>query len=222
MVKESKREDKVIAAHKGESVMVEPKLKEVESQKKGEESTSTASEVRAIDSYEVASGTRLTEVETGREGTAGAPETTSIQSEKAVQQENEEERKGRKGKAKRDILSITGKYTRIQPMSSIRRIEYFDVADDEGGTNKQKLSYEQVVANIEEGQIYSIVDSNGDSSRLKVVQTPRGKVITTEKDNSEVNNIHGAHIAEYPLDAETQTVMEAQEKSKKEKEKDKK
>lgn len=180
--------------------------------KKSEEesNTSTASELRAVDSYNVASGEKITEVETGKLLPGNEPETTSIQSEPKV--------KEIKGKAKRDILSITGKYTRIQPMTSIRRIEAFDVADDEGGTGKKRLSYEQVVANIEEGQIYSIVDSNGDSSRLKVVQTPWGKVITTEKDNSEVNNINGSHLEEFPLDADTQAVMEAELKAKKDKE----
>src|SRR5688572_1978718 len=192
-----------------------------------EESTSTASEVRAVDTYDVTSGVKLTEVETGKMLPGNEPETTSVQTEKDLESVDEDKGSSKKtrGKSKRDIISITGKYTRTQPMTSIRRIEAFDVADDEGGTNKKRLSYEQVVANIEEGQIYSIVDSNGDSSRLKVVNTPRGKVITTEKDNSEVNNITGTHLAEYPLDADTQAAMEAEEaqvKSKKEKEKESK
>jgi len=191
-----------------------------------EESTSTASEVRAVDTYDVTSGVKLTEVETGKMLPGNEPETTSVQTEKDLESVDEDKgSKKTRGKSKRDIISITGKYTRMQPMTSIRRIEAFDVADDEGGTNKKRLSYEQVVANIEEGQIYSIVDSNGDSSRLKVVNTPRGKVITTEKDNSEVNNITGTHLAEYPLDADTQAAMEAEEaqvKSKKEKEKESK
>ena len=208
MVKEKER----ISPHKGERVEMEAP------EKKGEESvTSTASELKTVDSYDVASGVKLTEVETGRvgvPGNPGEPETTSVQSEKLATPNQKQV----KGKAKRDILSITGKYTRIHPMTSIRRIESFDVADDEGGSNKKKLSYQQVVANIEEGQIYSIVDSNGDSSRLKVVNTPWGKVITTEKDNSEVNNINGSHIEEFPLDDATAQMMEAEVKAKSKKE----
>lgn len=187
--------------------------KDVEEKKVTEESVSTASELKAVDSYDMASGNKLTEVETGNILSNKEPETTSVQSEKRLS----EDQKKVKGKSNRDIISITGKYTRRQPMTSIRRIESFDVADDEGGSNKKKLSYEQVVANIEEGQIYSIVDSNGDSSKLKVINTPWGKVITTEKDNSEVNNINGPHLEEFPLDPETEQMMEAEVKAKKEK-----
>jgi hypothetical protein len=204
MVKESERE-REISKHKGETVQVK-KSEDVEESV----TSTTASELKQVDSYNVASGERLTEVETGKLLPGNEPETTSVQTEKKLDQDQEK----KKGKAKRDIHSITGKYTRIQPMTSIRRIESFDVADDANGTNKTKLSYEQVVANLEEGQIYTVIDDNKDSARLKVVQTPWGKVITTEKDNSEVNNINGPQLEEYPLDADTQTAMEAEQKAK--------
>src|SRR5688500_5304867 len=114
MVKERERE-REIAKHKGETVQFENPKKE--------ESTSTSSELRAVDTYDVASGTKLTEVETGTMLPGNEPETTSVQTEKDLEVEEEgegKEKKGPKGKAKRDILSITGKYTRIQPMTSIR------------------------------------------------------------------------------------------------------
>src|SRR5688572_21212915 len=93
-----------------------------------ESTTSTASEVRAVDTYDVTSGVKLTEVETGKMLPGNEPETTSVQTEKDLESVDEDKgSKKTRGKSKRDIISITGKYTRMQPMTSIRRIEAFDV-----------------------------------------------------------------------------------------------
>lgn len=53
------------------------------------------------------------------------------------------------------------------------------------------VTYDSMIRNIEQGQVYQVHSKSGDPANVVVKDTENGKVLTTGRDGNELNNLIG-------------------------------